>query len=132
MSETKTCFVIGPIGKGGSDERNQADWLLEYVIKPVLSAPEYAYHVQRADEIASPGEITDQIITHVEEADLTGSNANTFYELAIRHMNERPVIHMILEGHEIPFDMKDSRTIRYRLDNPKNADGEVKDLDVFA
>ena len=87
----KKCFVIGPIGEERLPERADADWLLQGIVKPALENDPFNYHVQRADEIAEPGSITDQIIGAVFEAeivvaDLTGANPNAFYELAIRHI----------------------------------------------
>ena len=63
--ERKTCFLIGPIGAEGSEERIKADWLLKGIVKPALENEEYGYKVTRADEIAEPGSITDQVITSV-------------------------------------------------------------------
>lgn len=56
------------------------------------------------------------MIEHIVEsplviADLTDSNANVFYELAIRHAYEKPTIQIIEEGEEIPFDLASTRTI---------------------
>lgn len=118
MANPKTCFVIGPIGEPGSEHRKLADWLLRGIVKPVLESEPFGYSVSRADECPDPGSITDQIITSVMEADLvvadlTSHNPNAFYELAIRHMVVKPVIHMILKGQIIPFDTKDYRTIIY-------------------
>ena len=64
----KKCFVIGPIGKDGSETRNNADWLLEGIIRPVLENDPFDYAVQRADHVAEPGLITDQVITAVTNA----------------------------------------------------------------
>ena len=84
----KTCFVVGPIGADGTEVRDQADWLLEAVIRPALEP--LGYDVIRSDGIAEPGLITEQVINLVRDADLvvadlTGHNANAFYELALRH-----------------------------------------------
>jgi hypothetical protein len=103
----KTCFVVGPIGKLDSPERIAADWLLHFVIRPVLEEA-FGFKVIRADEVAQPGLITDQIIALVIDADLvvadlTDHNANAFYELAIRHMVQRPTIHMIRADQALPF-----------------------------
>lgn len=119
---TKTCFVVGPIGEPGGDVRRLADWLLHGIVKQVLEPEPFGYKVLRADDIAAPGLITDQVIIAIHEADLvvadlTHQNPNAFYELAIRHMVEKPVIHMIHEGHPIPFDNKDYRAIHYRIDD---------------
>ncbi len=120
----KKCFVIGPIGKEGSPERKDADWLLHDIIEPVLENDPFNYKVERADQIAEPGRITEQIIDAVIDAnlviaDLTGGNPNAFYELAISHMEQKPVIHMAKEEDQdrLPFDIRDYRAIFYSREN---------------
>jgi hypothetical protein len=83
MSEKKLCFVIGPIGDPGTDERSHADWLFDGIIKPV-----FAEHFRdkfevpvRADQIVAPGSINTQVIARLFEvplviADLSLHNAN--------------------------------------------------------
>jgi hypothetical protein len=46
-------------------------------------------------------------------ADLTGHNANAFYELAVRHMVKLPLVQMIVKGERIPFDVAASRVLYY-------------------
>jgi hypothetical protein len=115
---TKLCFVVGPIGSDGGPERDNADLLVDFVIKPVLEP--LGYVVERADRITTPGMISDQVINKVISADLviadlTGHNPNAFYELALRHAHGAPHIHMITDGGTIPFDVFDYRTIKYSL-----------------
>jgi hypothetical protein len=122
--QEKSCFVIGQIGHDDSPERNHADYFLEYIAKSVLQEAPFNYTVTRADEIAPPGMINAQVINSLFEADLvvadlTNHNPNAFYELAIRHMEEKPVIQMILKEQQIPFDVQDYRAISFSLDNPK-------------
>jgi len=129
----KTCFVVGPIGEKGSDIRKLADWLLKGIIKPVLESDRFNYQVQRADEIAEPGLITNQVIVAALDsdlvvADLTGLNPNAFYELAIRHMQEKPIIHIIYEGEALPFDIKDYRTVQYSMESFDAYEQAKKDL----
>lgn len=129
----KKCFVIGPIGAEGSPERADADWLLQGIVKPALENDPFNYHVQRADEIAEPGSITDQIIGAVIEADLvvadlTGANANAFYELAIRHMEQRAVIHMAKKDQLLPFDIRDYRAVFYSRDLPRDLEEAQAEL----
>ena len=112
--DPRLCFVVGPIGSEGSAVRIAADWLLNGIVKPVLQ--EFGFSVRRADEIPEPGMIDSQVINMVIDADLviadlSGHNPNAFYELAIRHMVEKPIIHMIDIDTEIPFDVRAFRAI---------------------
>lgn len=87
--------MISPIGKVGSDIRNYADLIFEFIIKPVVER--HSYSPVRADHIYEPGMITTDIINRLSEvdlvvADLTTTNFNVAYELAIRHSVRKPVI----------------------------------------
>ena len=131
--EQKYCFVIGPIGTPESEDRRLADWLLQCIIKPALEAEPFLYKVDRADEFTEPGMITDQVITSTMDADLviadlTNQNANAFYELAVRHMAAKPVIHMILEGQSVPFDIKDYRAVSYNINRPSDLEEAQSEL----
>jgi hypothetical protein len=119
-AERPLCFVISPIGPEGSEVRNTADKVLKHVITKALSGK---YKIQRADEIAKPGLITAQIVERLLDAplvvaDLSDRNANVYYELAIRHAATKPVIHIIADGQDAPFDVKDMRLISYDLKDP--------------
>jgi hypothetical protein len=114
-AQEKTCFVICPIGPPDSEIRKRSDQLLRYIISPVAAAHGYA-NVVRADKIAEPGVITNDIIEYLDKADLvvadlTGHNPNVFYELAVRHMLRKPVVQIIAAGEKIPFDVAAARTI---------------------
>ena len=134
----RKCFVIGPIGKEKSSERTKADWLLRFIIQPVLQHDSFKYDVQRADQFPEPGQITHQVIGAVIDADLviadlTGLNASALYELAIRHMEQsreepKPVIHIAEADQPLPFDLKDCRTIFYRLNHPDDIDAAKAEL----
>src|SRR5687767_14258073 len=94
--EPKVCFVISPIESKGSDVRRRSDQVLKYIIEPAA----VGYDVIRADKISEGGIITSQVVQYLRDsalviADLTGHNANVFYELAIRHVLRKPYIHMI-------------------------------------
>ena len=45
-------------------------------------------------------------------ADLTDHNPNVFYEVAIRHAMQKPLVQLIDENQRIPFDVSDVRTIK--------------------
>jgi hypothetical protein len=110
----KTCFVISPIGEVGSETRKRSDIILKYIISP--AAEHCGYAALRADQISEPGLITSQVIQHIVDdslviADLTERNPNVFYELAIRHALRKPLVQIIKQGEQIPFDVAGTRTI---------------------
>jgi len=113
----KLCFVVGPIGSEDSEPRIHADWLLEYIIQPAMQAfPDFV--TKRADQIAVPGMIDAQIINalltaELVIADLSTLNPNAFYEIGIRHMAQKPIIHMQLADEQTPFDVNLYRAIKY-------------------
>jgi len=108
------CFIICPLGDENSETRSKSDKLLKYVFKPVLDKNKFK--AIRADQIPKSGFITSQIINLLVDcdlvvADLTDSNPNVFYELAIRHAINKPYIQVITKGQKIPFDLSGIRTI---------------------
>jgi hypothetical protein len=126
----KACFVVGPIGGQNTPARNNADMLLRYVIKAEL---EPKYRVTRADEISTPGSINDQVINSIRTADLIvadlhGENPNAYYEVGVAHCFRRPTIHMIATEANIPFDLREYRTIYYDLANPGTHDRAREEL----
>jgi hypothetical protein len=119
MDIRKSCFVISPIGAAGSAERKRSDTHLKHIFRAALEP--LGFEVVRADEISEPGSITLQVLARILEsdlviADLTDHNPNVFYELAVRHASEKPVIHTITTGQSIPFDIADLRTIYIDID----------------
>ena len=109
-----TCFYITPIGEEGTEIRKHSDMMLECVISPVLE--EFNLKAVRADKIAKPGMITNQILDYITKskmviADLSFHNPNVFYELAVRHMKGLPTIHLCRTADTIPFDISGFRTI---------------------
>ncbi|MDX1943644.1 MAG: hypothetical protein SFU99_23960, partial [Saprospiraceae bacterium] len=97
------------------------------VIRDILD--EFDYDCIRSDSLTKGGIITTQIIEMLLKADLviadlTGNNANVFYELGIRHATNKPFIQIINEEQDkdgkkitkIPFDLNQVRTIVYNYD----------------
>lgn len=126
------CFIICPLGGAHSDIRKKSDMILRHVFQPVLDKNDYK--AIRADQIPKVGLITSQIINLIMEsplviADLTDSNPNVFYELAIRHAIRKPYIQVITKGQKIPFDLSGIRTIEIDitdLDNVESAKIEIE------
>lgn len=114
--KVKSCFVIAPIGEDLSEIRNRSDKVLKYVILPIVE--KFGYRAIRGDQITEPGLITNQVIQNTVQsdlviADLTDHNPNVFYELAIRHAIQKPLISIIEKGQKIPFDVSTMRTVMF-------------------
>lgn len=118
-TETKLkCFFISPIGAEGSEQRSLSDKVLKHIVRKGLGE---GFQVERGDEPENPGAITPQIVSSILTADLivadlTGSNANVFYELAVAHGYRKPCVHLLQKSARREFDVKDMRTVPYDLD----------------
>lgn len=116
----KKCFIITPIGEVDSEIFRKAKGVIDSVIKPVLQ--NYGFtDIKPSYEIMETGLINNQIIDRIINddlvvANLTGSNPNVMYELAIRHASAKPIIHLCERGTVLPFDIKDSRTSFFKDD----------------
>ena len=114
----RSCFVISPIGPEGSEVREHADDVFDFIIKPAID--ECNLSAYRADQLRDPGRITEQMFGSILQEDfcialLTGHNPNVFYELAVAQAAAKPVVILIQKQHEIPFDIKDLRCVYYDL-----------------
>ena len=118
------CFVISPIGLPGSEIRQNADDLLDFVIKPALEI--FDIDVVRGDHRSEPNQIDVDVIQMVQEAqlcicDVTGQNPNVMYELGRRDETMKDLIVMKKIGAELPIDLGSRRCIEYDLSTPRSA-----------
>ncbi len=86
------------------------------IIKP--AAETLGLKVLRADDIYSPGVITEQIKAAIYQsviciADVTGTNPNVLYEVGIAHTLGKPTILLTQSEEKIPFDLKAFRVVFY-------------------
>lgn len=114
----RRCFVISPIGSEGSEVREHADAVFDYIITPAMKACEI--EPVRSDHLHEPGRISEQMFREIRTDDLsiavlTGRNPNVFYELALVQAAGRPVIVLLQKGEVLPFDIKDIRCVYYDL-----------------
>jgi len=110
---------VSAFGATPEDQRRHKQ-VLRHLVRKVLGD---RFTVVRADEIDEEGLITNQIIEHLLDddlvvADLSGLNPNVFYEVAVRHAVQKPIVHLITAGEEIPFDVANMRAVPYALDDP--------------
>ena len=128
----KTCFFIGPIGEEKSPTRNWSDQVFTHIVSPVVTSLGYEKPT-RSDLIPRNGSITSEIMRHlvldsIVIADLTEWNPNVFYELAVRHVIERPTINLIRKGDRLPFDVYDIRAIPISITDLSEANNAKEEL----
>jgi hypothetical protein len=119
----KICFVVSPIGSKlepvGSPGRlryERAIQMWENVFAPACEI--FGLEPIRADKIATPGEITKQVFTHLRDAevviaDLSEGNANVMYELGLRHTRNKITL-QVGEYEQLPFDVNTIRTTQFK------------------
>jgi hypothetical protein len=105
------CFVLMPF-------RDDLKTVYTDAIKP---AAETVLRCERADEIATPGVILEQIDERIQKAqvivaDITGSNPNVTQEIGYARALQKLVILLAQEADSLPFDVRHFRVLRYTPD----------------
>ena len=108
-----SCFIVMPF-----DGMFQTQY--ERVIKPAVEAA--GLKCIRGDEIYSKPNIMSDIWAAIRSArvivaELTGRNANVFYEIGLAHAIGKPVILLTRNENDVPFDL---RALRYRFYDPND------------
>jgi hypothetical protein len=94
--------------------------LYKSIIEPTIRS--YGFTALLAGQEVKPGKADDQIHDFIKSsdfciADLTGSNPNVMYEIALAHSLQKPIILLTNgETNDIPFDIRQYRTIKYDRD----------------
>jgi hypothetical protein len=112
VTESGLCFVIMPFAPEFAEV-----W---QTIRATVSEPPFNMLCRRADDIARPGNILSDILENIWRArvviaELTGQNANVFYELGIAH-SVKPAASVVLLSSELghlPFDLRQLKTVIY-------------------
>lgn len=125
-------FVIMPFGVKKT-EGLRSGWLSKFLYRKSIdfdlvynklirpSAKAAGFKAVRIDELAQPGQITDQYLKELLEADVVLAdislpNANVYYELGIRQaISTGSSILIAMEGTTIPFDLSTQRVFFYGL-----------------
>ncbi|MBR6790971.1 MAG: tetratricopeptide repeat protein [Oscillospiraceae bacterium] len=116
----KKCYVIMPYGGDDPERRKRFEGVYRSLICPAAAAA--GYEAIREDHEATPGSITRNIILNLADADmviadLTGGNANVFYELGIRHvMAKSRTVLICHKDYPIPFDTAAYQVVPYTDD----------------
>jgi hypothetical protein len=107
-------FILMPFAEPWSD--NMHDTIKQACAEAASSVAGLTW--LRADDIAEPGRITDQIINAIDTAsviiaDLTGNNPNVMFELGYADAAHKRIILLNQDLNATPFDIKDWRQIGY-------------------
>jgi len=116
-SSSSLCFVIMPFSA-------EYDLVYHQLIKP--AAETSGLKVLRADDIYSPGVITEQIRAAIHQsriciADVSGKNPNVLYEVGIAHTLDKTTILLSQSVEQIPFDLRAFRVVLYDMKKIKRA-----------
>jgi len=105
------CFVVMPFG----DANLQV--VYEDFVRPTLENA-CGLECLRGDDVFGSNVIMDDILRSIDDADviladLTGRNANVFYEVGICHALQKPVLLLAQTIDEVPFDLRHRRVLLY-------------------
>ncbi|MEP1472304.1 MAG: nucleoside 2-deoxyribosyltransferase [Halieaceae bacterium] len=85
----------------------------------------------RGDDIFRPTDILDDIWNGITQcdfviADITGNNANVFYELGMAHALGKPVLVLTQNMEEVPFDLQSRRILLYDIAKPEDLQSDLE------
>jgi hypothetical protein len=125
-TEGRKCFVVMPFGN------SDLQIVYEDVVRPVIGR--CGLHCQRGDDVFGSNVVMDDIRSSIEAAtllvaDLTGRNANVFYEVGIAHAIGKPVLLMAQSVEDVPFDLRHLRVLpyEYSLRGGKRLEKDLQD-----
>jgi len=122
-----TCFVLMPFG-------GYFDTYYHDIYTPAIEAA--GLESIRADSLFSSGSVVEQIWDELNKsavliAELTGKNANVFYELGLSHAIAKPVVIVTGSLDDVPFDLRHLRVIVYDVNMPGWDDKLQEDLTEY-
>jgi TIR domain len=105
------CFVVMPFSVP------ELGIVYEDFVKPILE-DKCRLRVERGDDELGSNVIMEDITKSIRRAriivaDLTGRNANVFYEVGIAHALNKPVLLMTQSIDDVPFDLRHRRALVY-------------------
>jgi hypothetical protein len=107
----RTAFVVMPFGV------DDLQVVYEDFIKPTVES-HCKLDCVRGDDMFGSNVIMEDIRSAIAAsrlvvADLTGRNANVFYEVGIAHATEKPVLLLAQSLDDVPFDLRHRRVLLY-------------------
>ena len=116
-----SCFLVMPFHTEWSDATTES---LRLVCKNLN------IFALRGDDIFRPTDILDDIWSGLMQsdfviADITGNNANVFYELGMAHALGKPVLILTQDIDEVPFDLKSRRILHYDVNDQESLQADL-------
>lgn len=107
----RKCFIVMPFGV------EALEVVYEDFVRPVIE-DKCGLDCERGDDVFGSSVIMDDIRNSIASADivvadLTGKNANVFYEVGICHTLDKPVLLMAQSIEDVPFDLRHRRVLLY-------------------
>lgn len=134
------CFVMMPFGTNNEYARGavESNYIYDNIICPAIKKFEEEWdikvEVNREVDKNISGSITKSILKNIATADIciadiTGRNANVFFELGIRYtLRNKTTILLRQENTPIPFDIQGYRCLAYDCFEPKPAIAELTEF----
>jgi hypothetical protein len=106
--EPRPCFVAMPYS---------VPWF-EGVSETIKEAAAGNFVCEISKDLAAPGPIPDQVWQGIRKAevviaDVTGGNANVYYEVGMAHALGKEVIVLTQDLKSLPFDIQSARSLQY-------------------
>ena len=118
-----TCYVVMPYGGNDPASYSKYKGIYDSIIKPAaIRAGFTADEVFREDHSGEGGSIVRSVINHISSSaivivDLTGANANVYYEMGLAHVFHKNSTVLICEkGSNVRFDVSDVKRVEYATD----------------
>lgn len=132
MDYSKICFVVMPFGtKAVADKQVDFDQIYDNVFAPAISGvvlPEGgSLEPRRTDKDFYSSDISIEMFRYLEYsrfvvADISGLNANVFYELGARHRARESGTAIFRQaGSPLPFDINKIKAFPYEYEPEENA-----------
>lgn len=133
MSEAIRCFKTGSPCTVDVQEKPRSVFVIMpfagtfddvYELGIKASVETLGWDCQRADEVIHNRDIMCKVCQGIRQArfviaDLTGQNANVFYELGMAHALEKDVILLAQDVGDVPFDLRQMNIIAYDSIQPQ-------------
>jgi len=141
MDYSKVCFAVMPFGKKPVQGNEiDFDWIYDNVFAPAIKAvplPEGgSLEPRRTDKDFVTSDISVDMFRYLEYsrmviADITGLNANVFYELGLRHRGRQSgtaILRQVQYEDKLPFDISHIKAFPYRYQPDADAAKAREDI----